>query len=326
MIVIPTGVAHARAGILGNPSDGYGGKAIACTVANFGARVTVEPSRMLAVTTPTERVVFPDQNEALNLESPVAGTGLAMLAIAALRRFVHRIEPSVRADPPFTLCCETDIPRQVGLGGSSAIIIAVLRALSAQFAVPITPFDLAEHALAVEVDDLGIAAGPMDRVIQSYGGVMEMDLAPPRSAESYRPMDVTVVPPLVVAWDPRGSVPSGVTHGDLRARWLARDSVLLETIDAFRQVVEQGVVALDARDRSAFANLVNLNFELRCRIATVSHRDREMVMLARKHGAAAKLCGSGGAVLVVHPDDARLPEVEEAFVAAGFACLRPVIR
>jgi glucuronokinase len=323
---LPTGVAHARAGILGNPSDGYGGKAIACTVANFAARATIEPSRVFAVATSTGRIVFPDQDEVRNPDAPVPGTEIVRLAMAALRRFVHRIEPSVRVDSPFTLSCETDIPRQVGLGGSSAMIIAVLRALSAHFDVPITPFDLAEHALAVEMDDLGIVAGPMDRVIQSYGGVMEMDLASPRSTGSYRPMDPTLVPPLVIAWDPTGGVPSGVTHGDLRARWLARDPVVLETIDAFREVVEQGVLALEARDRSTFVNLVNLNFELRCRIVPVSSRDREMVMLAQQHGAAAKLCGSGGAVLILHPDDNRLQEVEEAFNSAGFSCVRPVIR
>jgi len=322
----PTGVAHARAGILGNPSDGYGGKAIACTVANFAARVTLEPSRVLAVVTSTDRLALPDWNQALHPEMAPAGTGIVRLAVAALRRFVHWIDPSARIEPPFTLCCETNIPREVGLGGSSAMIIAVLRALSAHFGVPITPFDLAEHALAVETDDLRIVAGPMDRVIQSYGGVIEMDLAEPRSPESYRPVDPKLVPPLVIAWDPRGGAPSGVMHGDLRRRWLARDPVVLETIEALREVVEQGVWALEAHDRSSFVNLVNLNFELRCRIASVSSHDREMVKLARQHGAAAKLCGSGGAVLVVHPNDERLPEVEEAFTRAGLSCVRPVIR
>ena len=43
------GVAHARAGLLGNPSDGYGGKAIALCLAGFRARVYVEPDEVLRI-------------------------------------------------------------------------------------------------------------------------------------------------------------------------------------------------------------------------------------------------------------------------------------
>ena len=41
------GVAHARVGLLGNPSDGYGGKAIAFCLADFHARVYLEPAEDL---------------------------------------------------------------------------------------------------------------------------------------------------------------------------------------------------------------------------------------------------------------------------------------
>ena len=38
-----TGGAFARVGLLGNPSDGYGGKAIAMALENFRARAVIEP-------------------------------------------------------------------------------------------------------------------------------------------------------------------------------------------------------------------------------------------------------------------------------------------
>ena len=38
------GTAFARAGLLGNPSDGYGGKVLAAAVRNFAARVRLEES------------------------------------------------------------------------------------------------------------------------------------------------------------------------------------------------------------------------------------------------------------------------------------------
>ena len=41
--------AYARAGLLGNPSDGYYGKTIALIVRNFRARVLLYPSARLEI-------------------------------------------------------------------------------------------------------------------------------------------------------------------------------------------------------------------------------------------------------------------------------------
>ena len=58
----------------------------------------------------------------------------------------------------------TTIPRSVGLAGSSAIVIAALRAAG----VDLEPPEVAELALAIERDDLGIAAGLQDRAVQAF--------------------------------------------------------------------------------------------------------------------------------------------------------------
>ena len=39
--------AYARAGFIGNPSDGYGGKTIAFIVKNFAAQVTLSPAERI---------------------------------------------------------------------------------------------------------------------------------------------------------------------------------------------------------------------------------------------------------------------------------------
>src|SRR5262249_21996736 len=96
------GVASARAALVGNPSDGYGGAVIALTLDQFQARAT---ACVAAAATAS-----PDSE----------------LVGATIRRFSrdHRAE---------ALGCavewETSVPRGVGLGGSSAIVIATLRAL-----------------------------------------------------------------------------------------------------------------------------------------------------------------------------------------------------
>jgi glucuronokinase len=325
------GIAYARAGLLGNPSDVYGGKVIALSVTDFRARVIVEPSASFALLPgESDMLTFPTAKEASRaFDSLGCEDGLRLLR-AALREFTAHWSgfQQLADDDPllrFTMRHQSDIPRQVGLAGSSAIIIAAVRALMSWFDVQIEPAVLAELALAAEVEDLGITAGPMDRVIQAYEGVMLMDLREPRTPASYRRLSPEILPPLFLAWDPRGGKCSGIAHGDLKARWEQGDPEVHGIMSQFRDLVDEGVALLEASQphTGAFRDLVSRNFEMRSRIFHISERDKEMVAIARRHGAAAKLSGSGGAVIGVPAAETDLGKISGAYRAAGFEMIRP---
>jgi glucuronokinase len=323
--------AYARAGLLGNPSDVYEGKAIAFTIGDFAARVRIEPAERFSIARgPAESLEAGSfRDAAQSLRERGCYDGIRLLR-AAVKRFADRAEPVLelaRDDPRqrFSLRYETDVPRQAGLGGSSAIVIAALRALARWFAVPIPPHEMAELALAAEVEDLGITAGPMDRVVQSYGGLLLMDFAPPRTERSYRRLDPGLLPPLFLAWDPRVGIASGVAHGEVRRRWLAGDTEVREAMRVFPGLVDRGVRCLEAGDHEGFRRLLDENFETRAKIFPIGARDREMVEIGRRLGAPVKLCGSGGAVvgaLAAEPDFAA---VAHAYAGAGYRTLRPRI-
>ena len=107
-------------------------------------------------------------------------------------------------DRNFSIRYETNIPRQVGLAGSSAIIVATMRALMEFYQVAI-PLDVQpSFVLSVEKDELGIAAGLQDRVVQVYGGLVYMDFSRECMVERnglrcgrYEPLDPALLPPLV---------------------------------------------------------------------------------------------------------------------------------
>jgi glucuronokinase len=326
-----TGVAHARAGLLGNPSDVYGGKAIALSIGDFCARVLIEPSHHFEIRPgASEFLTFETVREASGTFESVGCEDGIRLIRAAIRRFTAHWEEFARlpdGDPRlrFAIQYETDIPRQVGLAGSSAIVIATLRALMTWFDVAIEPAVLAELALAAEVDDLQIIAGPMDRVIQAYGGVMLMDFREPRGPASYRRLDPAILPPLLIVWDPRGGKCSALAHGDLRDRWQREDPGLRQIMQDFRNLVDDGVERLDRGDTAGFRELVNRNFEMRSRIFPIAERDKQMIAIARQHGAAAKQCGSGGAVLGVPEEVSQVAEIENAYRQAGFSMIRPQV-
>jgi hypothetical protein len=70
---------------------------------------------------------------------------------------------------------------------------------------------------------------------------------------------------------------------------------------------------------------VDRNFEMRSRIFAVAERDKQMVAIAREHGAAAKQCGSGGAVLGVPAEASDISAIAETYRHAGFKMIRPQI-
>src|SRR5881628_2138471 len=108
-----TGSAQARAALAGNPSDGFGGATLAVAVHDFGARAEVRDAPGLDVQPPNE------------------------LARAAAARLGGEV--AVR--------WECDVPREVGLAGSSAIVVAVLRAMARLRGRTWAPADLAALAL-----------------------------------------------------------------------------------------------------------------------------------------------------------------------------------
>ncbi len=324
-----TGVAYARAGLLGNPSDGYGGKAIALTFRDYSARVNIEPADSLVLQPgPSDGLAFSSLLEAVDSFHQVGcNDGLRLLRAAIHRFCVHwedwggmdQQHPRLR----FSVNYKSTIPRQVGLSGSSAIVIAALRALAEWFDVEISADELAELALAAELEDLGIAAGAMDRVVQSYQGLVAMDLCEPRSRESYRIMDEALLPPLFIAWDPRAGECSGHAHASLRSRFEARDPDVLDMIEAMRGLVDKGVVCLVESNQAGFRDLMDQNFELRCGVFEVRERDRAMVSLARSQGASAKLCGSGGAIVGAVATSSQRGELRHHFREAGYHFLVP---
>lgn len=102
------------------------------------------------------------------------------LVRAACKRFVELCKAAGVVDrvrePQFRLSYDTTVPVQVGMAGSSAIITATFKALMRFYRVTAADLGVCKpvlpaHILAVEKEELGIAAGLQDRVAQVYQGL-----------------------------------------------------------------------------------------------------------------------------------------------------------
>jgi len=323
-------VVHARAGLLGNPSDGYYGKTLSCLVGNYKARVILTESDSLRLQ-PHPRfdpMEFTSIAELALVYGDQGYYGGMRLLQAACKRFYETCctrQISLRG-PNFTLSYETDIPRQVGLAGSSALVIATLRSLMKWYHVQPSFLQAEFPTLALETEqvELGITAGMQDRVIQTYGGVMYMDfnrqLMEERGYGSYERIDATLLPPLFLAYveDPSDS---GVIHSDVRRRWHEGDQEIHQAMHTFAGFADEGKCALAARDYSRISELLGAAFSLRRKIfgeAVLGAANLRMVEIAREHDVYATTCGSGGAIIGVIRDERQNTLLADSLKAEGF--------
>ncbi len=290
------GRAPARAALAGNPSDGYGGAVLAVAVEAFAAQALV-----------TMGVVARGDTDRAD-----------GLVDTTVRRFCREFLPG---QDPAAIGVEwsTTIPRCVGLGGSSAIVLAVLRALSELHGTSLTADAFAELALSIEVDDLGIEAGMQDRVAQSYGGITFMDFGvePP----TYERLQAVPLPPLVLAWSPATAASSGAVHGDLRSRHRRGDVAVVESIAKLGSLARRARAAALSGDGAELARCADLSFDARARMLKLDPRHVEMIELARRHGAGANYTGSGGAVICVCEGERHRRAVARALGGSGYATL-----
>jgi glucuronokinase len=189
-------------------------------------------------------------------------------------------------------------------------VIATLRALCGRYGITLEPAALAAFALAVEVEDLGTAAGLQDRVAQAFGGLVFMDFAADEAR--YELLSPALLPPLLIAWRDESGGHSGIVHGDLRARFEAGDATVRAQIDALARGARDARAALLSGDCGDFGRCVDLSFDARREMLRLDPRHVEMIESARGAGAAANYTGSGGAIVAACADAAHRDRVAAA--------------
>jgi mevalonate kinase len=294
--------APARANLIGNPSDQYGG----CT---------------LAVSLPPRAWVALESGRAEHAED-LPGIARAVLAHLGI------------AEPGFRVRLASEIPRQSGIAGSTALVVALLRAVLTWRGETLAPHALAELARAVEHESLGVQCGYVDQYLCTFGGLRHVDLRGKRFDGAGGPFATVEdlaphVPalPFVVAYT---GVPhsSDAVHRPIRERWLAGEPAV---VAAYERVAELGVLgksALQRGDWAALGAFMNENHGIQRELGGSGAANEALIGAALEAGAlGAKLAGAGGGGTIVAllpgPDVAPL---EAALRAAGAAVLyRPTL-
>ena len=324
--------SFARAGFLGNPSDGYFGKTVSFTFRDFAAEIVMyETPELGFVPGDVDDATFASPDDLLRdiqLFGYYGGIRL-MKAVAKLFFLWCRAHDVALPARNFTVRYTSNIPRLVGLSGSSAICTAMLKALQQFYGVSIPLEDAPTLCLEAERDELGIQCGLQDRVVQMYEGCVFMDfdktLVESTGHGRYERLDPARLPRLYVAYDPQRAEVSGTYHKKLRVLFEERKPDIVAAMGEFADIAQQGRDALLAGRTERLPALVNANFDLRDRIFNVAPANRHMVFAARATGASAKFAGSGGAIVGTYEDDDQYDRLVQALAAIGCRTLRPTV-
>ena len=316
--------APGRANLVGNPSDQYGGCQVSCSVP-LRARATLEES-------PETRLVTcgAEQRIASAIDLALRGDRLD-LGRAALR-FVGPPLPRAR------IAYESEIPLRGGLAGSTALVVALLRALLAWRGEELDGHRLAEAARRLEREDLGIVCGFGDQYMAVFGGLRFLDFRGKAHGDATETTCFATVEDLA-PWLPRlpfglpfvlGSTgvqhASTAVHAPIRERWLARERAVLEGYARVTALGAEGKCALLESDWPRLAAAMNENHAIQRGFGGSGESNERLIAAALAAGApAAKLAGAGqgGTIVALWPAPDAAP-LERALRAAGATAMHRV--
>jgi glucuronokinase len=324
--------AYPRAGLIGNPSDGYFGKTISFAFSNFHAEVTLYETPELEIL-PSEKDLskfssITDIVKDVKLHGYYGGIRLLKATVKKFHDYCKENQIELHKKN-FTIRYTSNIPHGVGLAGSSAIITSCLRALMAFYGVSIAKYIQANLILSAETDELHISAGLQDRVIQVYEGLVYMDFSKDimdsQGYGTYEPLEPKLLPKLYVAYREDLSEPTEVFHNNIRERFQRGDQ---EVIDAMQHWAELAVKVkhcfLEGQTEK-IGPLLNENFDLRRKIYRLSEENIRMVETARSTGVSAKFTGSGGAIVGAYENEQMFDQLKKELRKLNIKVIKPKI-
>ena len=319
--------APGRCGIIGNPTDMYGGAVLSCSV-DMRARVTVTPARELVLETAGQRCSIAARRD---LRPQGDRFDVARAVLDYLRLVDRRPRLTVRVR------YESEIPLRSGLAGSTALTVALLRALLAWQGEHPGPYRLAEQARYVELNYLKVVCGYQDAYMCTFGGLNYMDF---RGKQFYRQAEAelfaTVEPlggyapalPFVLGFTGVQHASSAV-HKPLRERWLDGEPQVVRGYERITEIARMGKKALLLGDWPTLGRLMNENHAIQRDLGGSGESNERLIAAALEAGAlGAKLAGAGdgGTIIALWPWPDTAP-LEAALTGAGASAIyRPVVR
>ena len=274
--------------------DEYGGNVLNATI-DLYAHCTLE-------VTESHRVIFEttDRNEYFENESK---TKLGLDGKLDLHKGVYnKIVKDFNDNQSLSLTMTTysDVPAGSGLGSSSTLVVAMIKAYVEWLNLPLGEYDIAKLAFDIEREDVGIIGGAQDQYAATFGGFNFM--------EFYDNKRVIVNPLRIKNWiidELEASCVlyfTGITRQasiieEEKANTVSRNTQAMDAMNKVKQDAFAMKEAILKGNIKSFSLLLNQSWESKKKMASsITNSDIDKIYnLAMDNGACAgKISGAGG--------------------------------
>jgi len=248
------------------------------------ARVTPRRDRRL-------EIISVDRGRTLLLDLPLARSAFGG-PLSWLVRLAHAFAPGV----PLTLECTAEAPAGAGLGGSSALGIAIGAALARATGSRLTKDALLLRVMNLETREIGVPTGNQDYLAALWGGLAAYCHTEDGVVRQALPHATELGDRLVLAYtgQPRQS---GFSNWDMFRRYVEKEKATTRRMQTIARLARSMRDALLAADLDETGRLLGEEGRLRNSLAPSVATDAlsRAAAAARRAGAlGAKVCGAGG--------------------------------
>lgn len=218
----------------------------------------------------------------------------------------------------------SEIPPGTGLGTSSSVTVAIVKAVSTALGLQLSRGELAELACYIEIDKLGEPIGKQDQYAAAFGGLNWIEFgAEGVHVEPLRlPADTlrTLAGNLLLFFTGSSRNASEILTLQRESSRL-RESSVIEALDRVKAMAHEVRRGLERGDLYVLGELLHENWQQKKRFARgiSTARIDEAYDLARKAGAVGgKITGAGGGgFMMLYCEPASRPQVTQALEGIG---------
>jgi len=217
----------------------------------------------------------------------------------------------------------SQVPPGTGLGSSSTVTVAVIKAVGSLLGLGLSKQKIAELACFVEINKLGMPIGKQDQFAAAFGGANTVTFS----------ADGVAVEPLKLRSETRerlerelllfytgASREAGKVLTDQNSAIRASAPAVINSLHAIKAMAIEAKQCLEAGDLNALGELLHESWEQKKRLASGVSNPRidEYYETARTSGAVGgKITGAGGGGFLMLYCGTRGPKVTEALERLG---------
>ena len=226
-----------------------------------------------------------------------------------------------RPESGFTLTTDSEAPAGAGIGGSSAMAVAICAALDRFTSAGKSKVDWIHISRDAEGVVIRVPTGTQDHYPPAFGGAAAIELPPGGERRVELRVDLSELEERLVLCYTGKPRQSGINNWEVFKAHIDGKTKVFRNLERISEVAQEMRLALERADWKATGKLMREEWDFRKRnLPTISTKTVDRIIDgARRNGAlSGKVCGAGGGgcvVLLIEPGARQ--RVEEAVSKAG---------